>query len=103
MSKPKNMTPEQEAAWKAKQREYYTRPEVRAKMKEYQAKYRYTQKRREYQDKWQAKYNAKPEVKAKIRAREVKRASQTAADQFFIMAGAAESLTNLIKPNKKTK
>ena len=29
--------------------------------------------------------------------------AQAAADQFFIMAGAAESLTNLIKPNKKTK
>ena len=102
MSKPKNMTPEQEDAWKAKRREYqakyYAKPEAKAKRREYDAKPEAKAKKREY--------DAKPEVKAKKREYMVEynaeTRNQSAADQFFIMAGAVESLTNLITQTKKT-
>lgn len=59
---PKNLTPEQEAAWreekKAQAREYAARPEVKARAKSYYA-------REEVKAKARANH-AKPEVKAKI-------------------------------------
>jgi hypothetical protein len=110
-------TPESFAAIKAKRREYQTKPESIAKRREYHTKHEYKAKRREYQTKpeYKAKrreyhtkpesiakrreYDAKPEYKAKRRKRNASyyaaTRKQSAADQFFLMAGAAESLKEL--------
>ena len=110
MSKPKSwdsMTPEAQEAWKQKELEW--KRKYRAENPEKIIKYQRT-----YQRKYQREYRAenpekirererkyRAENPEKIREWKRKYSNQKAADQFFILAGAAESLTNLITKNKK--
>lgn len=115
MYKPKNwdlLSPVEQEAWRERKREYVRKwhaanPE---KVREYKRKWEAAnpKKMREKKRKWreanpkkareaQRKYrNANPEKdQERCRKRYHKTRQQTAADQFFIMAGAAEQLTKL--------
>ena len=89
MAKPKKwdtMTPGEQEAWRVKVREYD---------RKWQAAN--PEKMREFKRKWS---DANPEkVREKDRKLYRKTRQQSAADQFFIMAGAAEQLTKL-KPKQ---
>lgn len=101
MSKPKNMTPDQESAWREKERERQRglsrkrRAANPDKAREKDRKWRAanTEKAREVIRKWYAANIEKAREKALKRY--AAKSSQSAADQFFIMAGAAELLTKL--------
>ena len=92
MSKPKNMTPEQDEAWRdkenARHKAYNQSPERKATQKAYGQSPEGKASHKAYRE--------SPEGKATRKAYKQSVLSQAAADQFFIMAGAAESLTNLI-------
>ena len=78
MSKPKNMTPEQDEAWREKenatQKAYRQSPKYKARQKA---------------------YRESPEGKARKKAYNQSVLSQAAADQFFIMAAAAQALSEI--------
>jgi hypothetical protein len=116
MSKPKNMTLEQEAAWNEKQQEYYrkyreaNRKKLYEKAREYRKAnpkkilenarkmvlkryYANYEKAREQKLKWN---KANPE---KIRKTNLKfyckTRNQAAADQFFILSAAAQQISDI--------
>lgn len=83
-----------------RKRKYYAKntEKINENMREWRAKN--PKKTKEYGRKHHAK-NLE-EIREKQRKQKRKYRNQKAADQFFILAGAAESLTNLITQNKKT-
>jgi len=108
MAKPKafdSWTPEQQDAWRVKEREYRRKLHAanREKVAEYQRKYRaanrekfaeYHRKRRAANAEKFAEYDRKRRAAAR---------QQDAADQFFVMAGAAQQISEVIgKPKQKT-
>jgi len=102
---------QQKPEYKAKRKAYHQTPEYKTKEKAKQQKperkaYRKAQRQTsEFKDSRKA-YQQKPEYKAKQKVRQQIRQQnaiqQTAADQFFIMAGAAEQISKIIQP-KETK
>lgn len=98
------MPPEAQEAWRAKSREQNRvhRAKYPEKLRERKRKYRAenAEKLRERKRKDYTENIAK--IKEKNRKYYADHANQKNADQFFILTGAAESLTNLITQNKKT-
>lgn len=102
MAKPKNMTAEQEAAWRReKYREAYHKWRAKNPEKRREAdRNRYAanaKKRRESQRNWAA---LNPEKRREYeRKSRNKSCNQSAADQFFVMAGAAEQISKITNTN----
>jgi hypothetical protein len=112
MSKPKNMTPEQEEVWKVRKRalnkaysqtpEYKTynkarrqTPEYKAYQKAYSKAYNKAYHQTPEYKAYQKAYGQTQERKAYHKAYKKKLIQQSAADQFFIMAGAAEQISKI--------
>jgi len=85
-----NMTPDEQEAWREKQREH-VRKWRKANPEKAREKYRKCAR------KWR---EANPEKQRELKRKTYRKTrQQSAADQFFIMAGAAEQLTKL-KPKQ---
>jgi hypothetical protein len=104
MAKPAkwdSMTPSEQEAWRAKERGYVLKwrklngEKVQEKSKERSRKWRKAnrEKKREREREYR---KANPEkILERERKSKQKTKQQTAADQFFILAGAAESISKL--------
>ena len=104
MSKPKNwdaLSPVEQEAWRVKEREkdHKWREANRERKREKDRKY-YEANPEKYREAVRKYYEANFEkLRGKSLKSYYKTLQQTAADQFFIMAGAAEQLTKL-KPKQ---
>ena len=115
MSKPKDMTPEQEEEWKQRNRKrvkdwQIANPDRKRQSQRTWAKQnpednkerqrRFYQRNRERLLEKHKKYRESNRNKSRscVNKSMNKAKMQKASDQFFIMAGAAEQLSNLTKP-----
>ena len=104
MYKPKNwdaLSPVEQEAWRVKDRESCRKYYEANREKKLKKRRKYREANREkLRERWHKHYAANPEKQRESARKAAKKAKQqAAADQFFIMAGAAEQLTKL-KPKQ---